>query len=105
MLKTTSKWVAIGCFAAMLGACAPTQSTRSTGEYADDTAITARARVALINAPELKSNSIQVETFRGVVQLSGFAESAESARLAMDAVRNLEGVREVRNDIRIRPRQ
>ena len=61
--------------AAVLG-CAATATREGTGEYVDDTAITAKVKAAIFHAPGLKSAEINVETFKSVVQLSGFVGSS-----------------------------
>lgn len=90
--------------AALLGAagCAPTQTRESTGEYIDDASVTARVKTALINEPGVKSNSINVETFRGTVSLSGFVDSQEMAQKAVTATEKVRGVRAVKNDMRVK---
>ncbi|WP_173361486.1 BON domain-containing protein [Achromobacter xylosoxidans] len=67
--------------------------------------MTARVREALIRAPGLRSNTIQVETYRGTVQLSGFADDEDSAANAIAAARQVPGVNEVRNNIQVRKPQ
>lgn len=86
----------------LLAACSATSSQRSVGEYTDDAGISTRVKLALANTPGVKATEVQVETYRGVVQLSGFADSAEMARAAVEAARRVSGVREVKNDIRLR---
>ena len=55
--------------------CAPTATREGTGEYIDDTVITTKVKAAIVNEPTLKAAEINVETFKGVVQLSGFVSS------------------------------
>ncbi len=85
-----------------LAGCGSTDTQSSTGEYIDDAAITAKVKAAIFNDENLKVNEINVETFKGVVQLSGFvstgAETDEAAALA----RQVEGVQSVRNDILVK---
>jgi osmotically-inducible protein OsmY len=90
--------------AALIGTtgCAPTQTRQSTGEIVDDAAVTARVKSALINEPGVKSTAINVETFRGTVSLSGFVDSDEMARKAVDAAEKVRGVRSVKNDMRVK---
>jgi osmotically-inducible protein OsmY len=82
--------------------CAPTRTQEATGEYVDDSAITAKVKTALLQAADVKSNEIKVETFRGVVQLSGFVDNDAMADRAVRTAQNVEGVRSVRNDMHIR---
>lgn len=83
--------------------CAPTPTRQSTGEVVDDAALTARVKSALISEPGVKSTAINVETFRGTVSLSGFVDSAEMAQKAIDAAEKVQGVRSVKNDMRVKP--
>jgi osmotically-inducible protein OsmY len=86
-----------------LVACAPTADRRGTGEYVDDKAITAKVKTALIGDQGIRgATDINVETFRGVVQLSGFVESQDMASRAVSRARQVEGVRSVENALRLR---
>ncbi len=102
MLKNILKWFMLASVTFLLAACSATDSTRSTGEYTDDTAITARVKLAFVNDEQVSALDIKVDTFRGVVQLSGFAESRDVANRAATIARGVEGVKDVRNDIRLR---
>jgi osmotically-inducible protein OsmY len=82
--------------------CASTATQESTGQYLDDTAITARVKAAIFNDASLKSAEINVETFKGVVQLSGFVNSAADIQTAVRLVQGISGVRSVRNDMRLK---
>jgi hyperosmotically inducible periplasmic protein len=88
--------------AALATGCASTATERSTGEYTDDTAIATKARLALIEAKDVKFTEIKVDVYRGVVQLSGFAESSEMAQRAVAIVRDIKGVKSVKNDVQVR---
>lgn len=94
--------ILLGLVLAILTACAPSGTHRGTGEYLDDTAITARVKTALAADPDVKATDVQVETFRGTVQLSGFVESPVSVTRAAQLARDVPGVKEVRNSIVIR---
>jgi len=89
-------------FVAMALGCASTSKQESTGQYLDDTTITGKVKTAIFNEPTLKSAEINVETFKGVVQLSGFVSSADNERLAMQVARNVGGVKSVKNDMRLK---
>ena len=89
-------------FVAMALGCASTSKQESTGQYLDDTAITGKVKTAIFNEPTLKSAEINVETFKGVVQLSGFVSSADNERLAMQVARNVGGVKSVKNDMQLK---
>ena len=79
--------------------CASTRTHSSPGEYIDDSVITTKVKAAIFDDPALKSFQISVETFKGVVQLSGFVDSAESARLAGKLASGVPGVSKVTNDL------
>lgn len=80
--------------------CAPTSTREGTGEYIDDTVITTKVKAAIFNEPTLKSSEINVETFKGVVQLSGFVNSHDDMHKAVSVARNVKGVASVKNDMR-----
>ncbi len=82
--------------------CAATSTREGTGEYVDDSVITTKVKAALFNEPNLKSAQINVETYRGVVQLSGFVSSQANIYKAAEVARNVKGVTNVRNDMRLR---
>lgn len=85
-----------------LAACAPTQTREGTGEYVDDSVITTKVKAAYAGDPTVKATQVKVETFKGTVQLSGFVDSAESARKAVELARSVAGVKSVKNDMVIR---
>lgn len=87
---------------AALVACAPTTKREGTGEYIDDTVITGKVKAALIVDPELKATEINVETFKGTVQLSGFVASPEHIAQAVQLARGIRGVKAVKNDIALK---
>ena len=82
--------------------CASTAKQEGTGEYVDDTVITSKVKTAIFNEPTLKSAEINVETFKGVVQLSGFVSSAANESTAVQVARNVGGVKSVKNDMRLK---
>jgi osmotically-inducible protein OsmY len=82
--------------------CASTAKQEGTGEYVDDTVITSKVKAAIFNEPTLKSAEINVETFKGVVQLSGFVSSAAAENTAVVVARKVEGVKSVKNDMRLK---
>lgn len=82
--------------------CASTQTQESLGEYVDDSALTAKVKTAIFNEPNLKATEINVETFKGVVQLSGFVSSASDRDRAVEVARSVGGVKAVRNDMRLK---
>jgi osmotically-inducible protein OsmY len=85
-----------------LAGCASTQNKESTGQYMDDTAITTKVKSAILNDPSLKSAEINVETFKGRVQLSGFVSSRASIDRAVQVAQAVSGVSSVANDMRVK---
>jgi len=79
--------------------CASTAKQEGTGEYVDDAVITTKVKAAVLNEPTLKSAEINVETFKGVVQLSGFVSSQADISKAVEAARGVPGVKSVKNDM------
>ena len=90
-----------GAFAALAG-CASTPTAEGTGEYIDDSMLTAKVKASIFNEPTLKSTEINVETFKGDVQLSGFVSDPEMATKAVEVARGVKGVRAVKNDMRVK---
>lgn len=90
--------------AAMLFAlgCASTAKQESTGQYIDDTTLTTKVKAAIFNEPSLKVAQINVETYKAVVQLSGFVSSSADIARAGSVARSVAGVASVRNDLRLR---
>lgn len=82
--------------------CASTQSHESTGQYIDDSAITTSVKAAIFNDPMLKSAEINVETFKGRVQLSGFVSSRDRIDRAVQVAQGINGVTSVGNDMRLK---
>ncbi|MHB1332012.1 MAG: BON domain-containing protein [Sulfuriferula sp.] len=82
--------------------CASTQTKESTGSYIDDSVITTKVKAAIFKEPTLKSAEINVETFKGVVQLSGFVNSRADISKAVEVTRKVDGVRSVKNDMRLK---
>jgi osmotically-inducible protein OsmY len=85
-----------------LAGCASTQKHESTGQYVDDATITTKVKAAIFNDPELKSAEINVETFKGRVQLSGFVASRASIERAVAVAQGVGGVSSVANDMRVK---
>jgi len=82
--------------------CASTATKEGTGEYIDDSVITTKVKAAIFNEPSLKSAEINVETFKGVVQLSGFISSRADENKAVELARGVKGVTSVKNDMRLK---
>lgn len=85
-----------------VGGCASTSTQESTGQYIDDSIITTSVKAAILNEPTLKVAEINVETFKGAVQLSGFVRSSDNIATAMNVARSVNGVKSVKNDMRLK---
>lgn len=85
-----------------LTGCSKTATRQSTGELVDDTAITGKVKAELVKDPLVKAMDIKVNTFRGTVQLSGFANSAEEKQRAEELARTIPGVSKVENKIELK---
>lgn len=84
----------------LLLGCAGTSTQESTGEYLDDSTITAKVKSAFVGDKKVSALDIQVVTFKGVVQLSGFASNQQEIGRAVELARKVPGVKSVKNDIR-----
>jgi osmotically-inducible protein OsmY len=95
------------CFALLTLAvgCASTHRQEGTGEYVDDSVITGKVKALVFNEPGLKSTEINVETFKGAVQMSGFVESQPDIDKAVALARGVQGVTSVKNDMRVKGTQ
>lgn len=82
--------------------CAATRTQESTGQYVDDTTLTTKVKAAIFNEPMLKSTEINVETFKGRVQLSGFVTSQVAIDKAVMVAQNVSGVGSVKNDMHVK---
>ena len=82
--------------------CASTSNRESTGQYIDDSSITTRVKKAIFDEPSLKVVQINVETYKSVVQLSGFVNSYSEIATAGSVARSVPGVSSVKNDIRVK---
>lgn len=103
-MKISNRFAAI-FFAFLLAAlvgCASTPQQRGTGEYVDDAVITTKVKAAIFNEPSLKPFEINVETYKGEVQLSGFVSSQDNINKAVEVARGVKGVTSVKNDMRLR---
>ena len=86
----------VGC------ASTSTEKHESAGQYIDDAAVTTGVKAAIVKEPSLKVAEINVETYKGVVQLSGFVSSAENIATASSVARSVNGVKSVKNDLRLK---
>lgn len=101
-MQSRMKFPALVAVAVMLAAgCTPTRTSQTAGEMIDDSTLTAQVKTALIGDPVTKARQINVETYRGVVQLGGFVDTAAEKDRATQVARSVTGVQEVRNDLRV----
>jgi len=84
---------------ATLAACAATRTQESTGEYVDDSVITTKVKSLLAEDDFLKSFQISVESFKGMVQLSGFVNSQKAVDKAAEIARSVKGVKSIKNNL------
>jgi osmotically-inducible protein OsmY len=82
--------------------CASTRTHEGTGEYVDDSVITTKVKAAIFNEPGLKVSEVQVQTFKGVVQLSGFVSSRSDIKGAVRVASAVSGVKSVTNDMQLK---
>ena len=99
--KVFANFILAAVLITMLG-CASTAKKEGTGEYIDDSVITTKVKAAVLNEPTLKSAEINVETFKGVVQLSGFVNSEADIAKAASIASGVKGVTSVKNDMRLK---
>jgi osmotically-inducible protein OsmY len=110
-MKHIARWVLIAMMGAAAAACSSTDEQGSTeaaaanaGRVVDDSVITGKVKAALVADPTTKAHQISVETFKGVVQLSGFVDTSEAKQRASQVAENVEGVRDVKNELELRSR-
>ncbi len=89
------------CLVSALG-CSATSTKESTGEYFDDTWITTKVKAVLMEDSVVKAREVNVETFKSIVQLSGFVESEQAMDQAVKLAANVKGVKSVKNDMLIK---
>jgi osmotically-inducible protein OsmY len=82
--------------------CASTHKSESTGQYIDDSVITTKVKSEIVEDLSLKGFQINVKTYKGVVQLSGFVDSRANINKATDIARRVEGVKSVKNDMELK---
>jgi osmotically-inducible protein OsmY len=78
------------------------RTAANAGRVVDDSVITGKVKAALVADPTTKAHQIEVETFQGRVQLSGFVETSEARNRAVEIARNVDGVKDVRNSLLLR---
>jgi hyperosmotically inducible periplasmic protein len=103
-LNAIALGLAVAFGSAQLAGCASQPTSRSTGRFVDDAAITAKVKTALARDPDVSALDVNVTTYRGVVQLSGFVDDQNQVRKAEQVARGIDGVKDVQNDVRVKPR-
>ena len=108
-MKYMARWVLVAMMGAAAAACTTTKDEGPTehaaanaGRVVDDSVITGQVKAALVADPTTKAHQISVETFQGVVQLSGFVDSSEARSRATQVAKQVEGVKNVKNDLELR---
>jgi hyperosmotically inducible periplasmic protein len=94
--------VSVVALSGLLAACAGSPTKDSTGQYVDDTTITAKVKSALLADGAVKSFEIKVETFKGVVQLSGFVDTEDQRAAATKDAMGVAGVSDVKDNITLK---
>jgi osmotically-inducible protein OsmY len=98
LIRILAVFLSLGLVTVYTG-CASSSKSETAGQYVDDSVITSKVKAAILNEPGLKSLQIKVNTYQGVVQLSGFVDSVDAARKAGQVASTVNGVKEVRNDL------
>ncbi|MGI4842571.1 MAG: BON domain-containing protein [Janthinobacterium lividum] len=82
--------------------CTSNPTAKTAGEYVDDAMITTKVKAAFAADPTVKATEVNVETYKGDVQLSGFVAEPRDAQRAVEIARGVKGVTSVKNDIRVK---
>ena len=101
MLKRLSAVFILASMLSVLG-CATQSKPQTTEAYMGDAWVTTQVKTGILNEPSLKVTQINVETYQGVVQLSGFVDNTASQAKAVEIARAVKGVTAVKNDMRLR---
>lgn len=96
----TAAFTAVVAIAAV--GCSSNPTSKTAGEYVDDAMITTKVKAAFAADPTVKATEVNVETYKGDVQLSGFVAEPRDAQRAVEIARGVQGVTSVKNDIRVK---
>jgi hyperosmotically inducible protein len=96
-----SKWFGSMAMAVLLSACSGGPNERSTGEVFDDASVLAKTKTALVNDPEIKGSSIDVDVNRGAVTLTGVVRSEAERKKVLETVWGVKGVKSVQTDLKV----
>ena len=104
MLKLQRSMIFLVCFTLLTAftGYAASDKHETTGQYVDDSVITTRVKTAIFKEESLKTLQINVQTYKGVVQLSGFVDTAENASKAGEIARRVDNVVSVKNDLLVK---
>lgn len=100
--RSITQITAAAVFVTALAGCAGTTQQESTGEYVDDAVITTKVKAVILNEKFMNGVAVNVETYKGTVQLSGFVKTAADHDKAIALARSVKGVTQVKDDIIIR---
>jgi osmotically-inducible protein OsmY len=100
-VKTFATLLSITLLMGALG-CASSRTHEGTGQYVDDSVITTKVKAAILREPGLKVSEVNVETYKGVVQLSGFVSSRADINGAVRVASAVGGVKSVTNDMQVK---
>lgn len=95
--------IVLASLVALAAGCAATDTDRTAGRFIDDSALTGRVKTALVRDAGRVATEVNVTTYRGMVQLSGFVDSEAEASKAALVARSVQGVDAVYNDLRVKP--
>lgn len=98
-IESSTRYFVILMLFATLVACASTPKQESAGEYVDDSVITTKVKSLIAADDFLKSFQIGVETYKGIVQLSGFVDSQKAVDKAVEITKSVKGVKSVKNNL------
>jgi hyperosmotically inducible protein len=100
--RKPTAWILAALLASAVGGCTSTPAQQSAGQAIDDGVVTAKVKAALVEDPLTKAHQINVETFKGRVQLSGYVESDEARTRALQVAKDVEGVKNVKDAMQVR---
>jgi osmotically-inducible protein OsmY len=103
MQGNASKGALVGLLAVTASACSVMNGQQSVGSYANDAAITAKVKAKFVEDPVVSAMRLGVDTMSGVVQVSGYAKSAEEEQRALRLARSVDGVKSVKDAIEVKP--
>ncbi|ASX26734.1 BON domain-containing protein [Candidatus Williamhamiltonella defendens] len=102
LIKTLTLLLSVILLTFTVASCVPTKKSEGTGGYLDDTVITTKVKAALLAEKNLQSTEINVETFKGKVQLSGFVSSRQAIQHAIKVASGVSGVKSVSNKMQVK---